>query len=77
MLQAAEPPTDVTFTNLGIVDWKRATAEDEAPPDSGAPWWKRWKRPPVWATVLAAGLAALLLIEFILLIVALATWGRK
>ena len=77
VLQAAEPPTDVTFTNLGIVDWKKATAEDEPPAGPAAPWWKRWKRPPLWATVLAAGLAALLLIEFILLIVALATLGRK
>ena len=69
VLQAAEPPTDVTFTNLGIVDWKQATAE-EAPAEQGAPWWKRWKRPPMWVMGLAVGVAALLLIEIVLAIAA-------
>ncbi len=66
VLQAAEPSTDVTFTNLGIVDWKQATTEDEAPRESpGRP----RKRPPVWLIALLAGLGLLLIVEVVAAIV--------
>ena len=78
VLQAAEPPTDVTFTNLGIVDWKQAVAEAEEPDaGSGAPWWKRWKRPPTWVLTLAVGLGLVLLVEFVLVVLAFVMLGRK
>jgi serine/threonine protein kinase len=63
VLQAAEPPTDITFTNLGIVDWKEATAEDEAAPQETSR--RKRKRLPVWLIAFLAGLGLLLLIELI------------
>ncbi len=61
VLQAAESPTDVSFTNLGIENWMEATAEAAEAP---AGWWK--KRPVWWVIALLAGLGVLLLIELIL-----------
>ena len=78
VLQAAEPPTDVTFTNLGIVDWKQAVAEAEEPDGgTGASWWKRWKRPPTWMLAVGIGLAVVLLVEFVLVVLAFAMLGRR
>ncbi len=73
VLQAAEPATDVTFTNLGIVDWKQATAEEEAP-TSPSP--RRLKRPALWLIALLAGLGLLLIIEVVAAIVLGVTAGR-
>ncbi len=73
MLQAAEPGTDVTFTNLGIVDWKQATAEEDA---AAAPSPRRFKRPALWLIALLAGLGLLLIIEVVAAIVLGAMVGR-
>jgi eukaryotic-like serine/threonine-protein kinase len=80
VLQAAESATDVSFTNLGIVNWKEATAEPDEPPDGAeAPWWKVWrkKRPVWWVVVLLAGLGVVLLVELALVVYAVASLGRK
>jgi hypothetical protein len=79
VLQAAESPTDVSFTNLGIVNWKEATAEtDEPSAEPGAPWQQKWlgKRPAWWVLALA-GLGVLLLVELVLVAFAAAFLGRK
>jgi eukaryotic-like serine/threonine-protein kinase len=79
VLQAAESPTDVSFTNLGIVNWKEATADTEEPPaEPGTPWWKKWreKRPAWWVIALVAGLGMLLVVELILVVYAAASLGR-
>ena len=73
VLQAAEPATDVTFTNLGIVDWKQATAEEEA---ATSPLPRRFKRPALWLIALLAGLGLLLIIEVVAAIVLGVTAGR-
>jgi hypothetical protein len=77
VLQAAESPTDVSFTNLGIVNWKEATAEEEASPP--APWWRQWreKRPAWWVIALLGGLGISLLVELILLLLAAGLLGRR
>ncbi len=75
VLQAAEPPTDVTFTNLGIVDWCRPRPRIRRRNRGG--WWKQWKRPPLWLLAAAAALAALLLLEFILVVVAFGYDGTE
>ncbi len=59
VLQAAEPPTDVALTNLGVVDWKEATGQDAAaPPDS--PHRRRRRRQTVWLIAALAGLGVVL-----------------
>ena len=75
VLQAAEPSTDVTFTNLGIVDWKQATAEDEAPQES--PGSRRRRRQVVWRIALLAGLAVLLVVVVVAAIMVAATTPSK
>ncbi|HBI43456.1 MAG TPA: hypothetical protein DDY78_11450 [Planctomycetales bacterium] len=80
VLQAAESPTDISFTNLGIVNWKDATAETEEPPaELGTPWWRKWreKRPAWWVVALLAGLGVLLLVELILVVLAVASLGQR
>jgi serine/threonine protein kinase len=80
VLQAAESPTDVSFTNLGIVNWKDATAETEEPPNEpGGPWWRQWwgKRPAWWVVALLAGIGVVSVVELILVVLAVASLGRK
>jgi serine/threonine protein kinase len=78
VLQAAEPPTDITLTNLGIVDWKKATAEDEAPQQQEGPPWRRWlKRVPMWVIALVGGLALLLFIEVVAVVLIGAMAARR
>ncbi|HVS36787.1 MAG TPA: serine/threonine-protein kinase [Gemmataceae bacterium] len=74
VLQAADPPTDVTFTNLGIVDWKEATARDETAPDSAQ---RRQKRPMRWLVGLLAGVGALLFLEIVAVIIMALTARHK
>jgi eukaryotic-like serine/threonine-protein kinase len=71
VLQAAEPSTDFTLTNLGVVDWKKAVAEDPAAPQRG-----EW-RPAVWLIALLAGLGLLLIVEVVAAIVVGALAWRK
>jgi serine/threonine protein kinase len=63
VLQAAEPSTDFTLTNLGVVDWKKAVAEDAAAPAQAE------KRPAVWLIALLGGLGLLLILEVVAAIV--------
>ncbi len=79
VLQAAESPTEVPFTNLGVVNWKDAAAEEETPSALAAPWWRKWrkKRPAWWVIAQLACLGIALLVEVILLVVAIALLGRK
>ena len=79
VLQAAESPTDVSFTNLGIVNWKDATTDtEESPAEASGPWWHwRGKRPAWWLIGLLAGLTLLLLVELILVVLAAALLGSK
>jgi eukaryotic-like serine/threonine-protein kinase len=70
VLQAAEPPTDVSFTNLGIVDWKLATTEAEELPADKAPEWKQWlKGRKGRYLAIAVGLGMVLLTLVVLAIV--------
>jgi serine/threonine protein kinase len=70
VLQAAEPSTDVTFTNLGIVDWKQATTEDEQSSS------RRRKRRPLWVLLLLAGLGLFLIAEVVAAILVAAMMRR-
>jgi serine/threonine protein kinase len=69
VLQAAEPSTEVSLTNLGIVDWKQATA---AGGHGDGPDARRRRLLPLWLLGIAGVLAVLLVVELILLAVAAA-----
>jgi serine/threonine protein kinase len=77
VLQAAEPPTDATFTNLGIVDWKEATADDATAPPPKSARRRRWKLPAAWWIGLLVGVGVLLFVEVVAAIVMAFTAGRK
>ncbi len=74
VLQAAEPATDVTLTNLGIVDWKQATTEEEAAGESSS---GARKRPAWWLIAMLASLGVLLIAEVVAMIVVSAMLGHR
>ena len=80
VLQAAESPTDISLTNLGIVNWKEATSEAEEPPaGTGTPWWKKsWNEKPAWWVIaLLTGLSLLLAVEVVLVVLAILSGGKR